>query len=267
MITQNDTDQLLDKARAGDEVALESLLKAVQPQIYRFSVQMCRQTEDAEDVLQDSMMALARSVRDFRGASSFSTWLYTVTRSFCIKKRRKRVNAPLREEPLHEQEGLASSAPSPQEQLESAEAWRQVKSAIETLEPKYREVLILRDVEGLRAAEVSEVVGITVSAVKSRLHRARADLRATLTAKTYKPRPGCPDIRVVFSKHLEGELSADICSTMEAHVADCGECNAECDGLRSALAVCSSAPCEVPQAVQERVQAALRSALQEDSSA
>ena len=89
---QNDSEaqMLLEQARFGDDAALERLLKAVQPQLYRFSMKMCRHTEDAEDVLQDSMMTLARSFRDFRGASSLSTWLFTVARSFCIKKRRKR---------------------------------------------------------------------------------------------------------------------------------------------------------------------------------
>lgn len=89
MNQESDTSQLLERARGGDAAALEALLRAVQPQLYRFSMKMCRHTEDAEDVLQDSMMTLARSFRDFRGASSLSTWLFTIARSFCIKKRRK----------------------------------------------------------------------------------------------------------------------------------------------------------------------------------
>ena len=98
----SDTSVLLERARRGDEAALEQLLSAVQPQLYRFSMKMCRHTEDAEDVLQDSMMTLARSFRDFRGASSLSTWLFTIARSFCIKKRRKSKFAPQREESLEQ---------------------------------------------------------------------------------------------------------------------------------------------------------------------
>jgi RNA polymerase sigma-70 factor, ECF subfamily len=267
MKQESHTLQLLERARGGDEVALEQLLSAVQPQLYRFSMKMCRHTEDAEDVLQESMITLARSFRDFRGASSLSTWLFTLARSFCIKKRRKSKFAPEREEsldqlPLAEQQGIRSTLPEPHEQAESAEIWQQVQAGIQLIEPAYREILLLRDIEGLRAKEVAEIVGISVPAVKSRLHRARAQLREHLTATPYRPQPGCPDIRKVFSEHLEGDLSPHVCSTMEAHVASCPICATECDGLKAALNACSTAPCEVPTTVQMRVKAALRQALE-----
>ena len=267
---EDDTLRLLEQARGGDIAALEALLGAVQPQLFRFSMKMCRHTEDAEDVLQDSMMTLARSFRDFRGASSLSTWLFTVARSFCIKKRRKSKFAPVREESLEQlapaqQSRIQSASPDPHEQVESAEIWRQVHTGIQRIEPAYREVLVLRDIEGLGAKEVAEIVGISVSAVKSRLHRARAQLREHLSVTPYRPKLGCPDIRKVFSEHLEGDLSPDICSSMESHVATCTVCAAECDGLRSALSACSAAPCEVPAALQQRVKEALRVVLEREA--
>jgi RNA polymerase sigma-70 factor (ECF subfamily) len=145
--------------------------------------------------------------------------------------------------------------------VESAEIWQQVHAAIQHIEPAYREILVLRDIEGLSAKEVAEIVSISVPAVKSRLHRARAQLREHLAATPYRPQPGCPDIRKVFSEHLEGDLSPDICSTMESHVANCPTCAAECDGLKAALNACSTSPCEIPEAVRHRVQIALRKAL------
>jgi RNA polymerase sigma-70 factor (ECF subfamily) len=263
---QTDNTVLLERARSGDDEALEALLQAVQPQLYRFSMKMCRHTEDAEDVLQDSMMTLARSFRDFRGASSLSTWLFTIARSLCIKQRRKSKFAPEQEESLeglssHQRGSIPSPTPSPHDHAESAEVWHQVQASIQTIDPAYREVLVLRDIEGLKATEVAEIVGISVSAVKSRLHRARAELRDTLSHRPYHQRPGCPDIRRVFSQHLEGDLSSDICSNMQAHVENCPHCAAECDGLKLALSACSSAPCEVPPDVQERVHEAIRQAL------
>jgi RNA polymerase sigma-70 factor (ECF subfamily) len=173
----------------------------------------------------------------------------------------------VREESLEQlapaqQSRIQSASPDPHEQVESAEIWRQVHTGIQRIEPAYREVLVLRDIEGLRAKEVAEIVGISVPAVKSRLHRARAELREQLAATPYRPQPGCPNIRKVFSQHLEGDLSPDICSTMEAHVANCPVCAAECDGLKAALNACSASPCDVPEAVQERVQEALRAALE-----
>lgn len=262
----NKQSQLLEQAREGDEAALEELLRLLQPQLYRFSMKMCRHTEDAEDVLQDSMLTLARSFKDFRGASSLSTWLYTIARSLCIKKRRKSKFAPAREESLDNlnpklRNTLASDSPSPESEAELSQTWRQVQAGIQRLEPDFREVLVLRDVEGLTAKEVAEVTDISVSAVKSRLHRARAELRQNLSSQSYAPKPGCPDIRMVFSQHLEGELSADICSTMQEHVDSCAQCAAECDGLKQALNACSSSPCEVPSEVQARVHQALRSVM------
>ncbi len=263
MNREKDLLKLLDLAKTGDDVALDALLREVQPQLFRFSMNMCRHREDAEDVLQDSMLSLARSFRDFRGASSISTWLYVIARNLCIKKRRKGKYEPSHEESLEHLRGgdfdqLRSSSPTPQESLESTEFWKQIQAGIKNLEPDYREVLVLRDIEGLRAKEVSDIIGISVAAVKSRLHRARADLRQNLANAPYRPNAGCPDIRRIFSEHLEGDLSPMVCSTMEAHVADCPACASECDGLKSALNACSSAPIEMSEQVKERVQTALR---------
>ena len=92
---QNETSHaLLERARLGDRQAIEELLARHQAQVYRFGLRMCRNPEDAEDVLQETLLAMARGVRDFRGASSISTWLYTIARSFCIKKRRTSKFAP-----------------------------------------------------------------------------------------------------------------------------------------------------------------------------
>jgi len=265
-MVKEDSARLLELAKNGDAEAMEALLKEFQPRIYRFGMKMCRHPEDAEDVLQDTMLTLARSVRDFRGESSLSTWLYTVTRSFCMKKRRKSKFAPKVEESL---EGLSPSAagalestePGPDVKAESNQAWGQVQKAIAGMEPEFREVLMLRDVEGLKAKEVAEIIGVSVAAVKSRLHRARAQLRSELVSPVVIP-SGCPDIRAVFSRHLEGDLSSGVCATMEAHVADCAFCAAECDGLKATLNICSTSQCEaVPEGIQRRVQSALRAAL------
>lgn len=257
---------LLDRARTGDAEALNSLLREVQPRLYRFSMKMCRHTEDAEDVLQDTMLTLARTFKDFRGASSLSTWLYSVARSICIKKRRKSKFAPSVEESLENMDPrdraeVSSPDRNPEEAATASEVWERVQIGIQKLAPLDREVLVLRDVEGLRAKAVAEITGSTVSAVKSRLHRARAELRESLTEHAYTVEPGCPDIRDVFSRYLEGEISADMCSSMEAHVAICSHCAAECSGLRSVLNACSTSPREVPSHVQASVQEALREAL------
>src|SRR5512140_1864895 len=92
--------QLLAAAQGGDPKALDELIQRHQRRVYRFGLKMCRDPEDAKDVLQDTLLAAARGIRDFRGASSVSTWLYTIARSFCIKRRRRSKFAPEQEESL-----------------------------------------------------------------------------------------------------------------------------------------------------------------------
>lgn len=269
MSNTSQADQLLERARSGDTQALEELLRVVQPQIYRFGMKMCRHPEDAEDVLQDTMLAVARSLRNFEGKSSMSTWLYSIARNSCVKKRRKSKFAPAEEESLERlqadtAEQIESTAADPRSEAESREAWEQVGTAIQKLDPEYREVLLLRDVEGLSAKEVAEVVGVSVAAVKSRLHRARGMLREVLapTPKDVELKPGCVDIRTIFSQYTEGDLSPDICTTMEAHVKTCARCAAECKGLNEALQICRTCPCDLPSDdTLARVDAALRSAI------
>jgi RNA polymerase sigma-70 factor (ECF subfamily) len=265
-------DTLLARARAGDRAALDELLSRHERRVYRFGLRLCRDPEDAKDVLQETLLAVARTVKDFRGASSVSTWLYTIARSFCIKKRRRSRFAPAEEESLAAREpgALARQVPDPARAPDESLAGRQVERALERaiarLEPMYRDVLVLRDVEGLSAPEVAEVMGITVEAVKSRLHRARVAVRAEVAPLLALPpegaapaAAGCPDVLDLFSRHAEGEISASLCAEMERHLAACPGCRARCDSLQRTLTLCMNAPLpEVPAAVQASVRAAIR---------
>ena len=264
-------EQLLAAARAGDTRALETLLERHEDQVYRFGLRMCRDREDAKDVLQDTLLAVARGVRDFRGASSLSTWLYTIARSFCIKRHRRSKFAPEAPRSLEtgaaaETKRLADPADAPDDALAGKQVERALDAAISSLDPMYREVLLLRDVEGLTAPEVAEVLGVTSQAVKSRLHRARLAVRERvaplLGIETDVPAaPGtCPDVLTMFSQHLEDEISADLCAQMERHLEGCARCRGACDSLRRTLALChdTRASETVPAAVQASVKTALR---------
>lgn len=263
---------LLQRARAGDRQAVEALLERHQAQIYRFSLKMCRDPEDAKDVLQETLLATARGVRDFRGASSFSTWLYTIARSFCIKRRRRRKLAPDEERSLDSEmiadgRQLTDPAQSPDDAVAGKEVERALDQAIRNLEPIYREVILLRDVEGLTAPEVAEVLGVSVQAVKSRLHRARLSVRAEVAPLLGVPTAGaatggCPDVLTLFSQHLEDEISADLCAEMERHLQACDRCRGACDSLKRTLALCRTAV-PVPTPVQASVKVALRDFLAE----
>jgi RNA polymerase sigma-70 factor (ECF subfamily) len=269
--------RLLAAAQAGDKQALEKLLEQHQAQVYRFGMTMCRDPEDAKDILQDTLLAMARTVRDFRVASSISTWLYTIARSFCIKKRRRSKFAPEAERSLDtdaasEVKSLAAPGKDPDEALARRQVERALEQAIAALDPMYREVLLLRDVEGLTAPEVAEVLGVSVQAVKTRLHRARLSVRERvaplLGVEPGPAAPGtCPDVLTMFSQHLEDEISAERCAEMERHLEGCARCRGACDSLKRTLAICRTVgpPGPVPPSVQASVRTALRTFLAENA--
>jgi RNA polymerase sigma-70 factor (ECF subfamily) len=210
--------------------------------VFAFGMKMCGDPDDAQEVAQDTLLSMVRSVRDFRGEASLSTWLYTVARSFCIKKRRRTKGAPAHHEPLDAaaREQAAGPAPSPEQTLLGRETRDAVAAALDQLEPEAREVVILRDLEGLTAPEVAQVTG---------------DAPA---------QPNCPDVLTMLSKKLEDEISPDLCAEMERHVDGCPHCKGLCDSLKRTLALCKSAPSPlVPRQVQESLRKAVQAALDE----
>jgi RNA polymerase sigma-70 factor (ECF subfamily) len=160
--------------------------------IYRFAHRLCGESETARDIVQETFLSAYRGFKDFRGDAQLSTWLYTIAAHACIRMRRKRKGAPDRELSLEEfiptsdgefrlqipVEGL-----SPEEALQNKELRRILDQAIGKLPPKYRVVLVLRDMEGLSAKEVGMILRLNERAVKSRLHRARLFVRRELSAK------------------------------------------------------------------------------------
>ena len=263
-------DELLAAARRGDASALETLLVRYQPHLYRFGLRMCGNVDDAGDVAQESLISMARSVRDFRGDSSVSSWLYTIARRFCIKKRRRSKFAPGREESLdapatNVAQHLTDPMPNPEQAAANRELATALTHAIDALGPSQREVLVLRDVEGLSAPEVARILGVSVDAVKSRLHRARAAIREELEPALGRPVIApprgalCPDVLTLFSQHLEGEIDPSVCATMEAHLAQCSQCRDACESLKRTLAICRQLPTpDVPASLAASVKAAIR---------
>jgi len=266
-----DDQKLLEAARAGDRRALEAFLEKYQARVLRFGLKMCRNSEDARDVAQETLLAAARGVGRFREASSASTWLYTIARSFCIKARRRGKYAPRRVISTDgEGRGLAERVPDerggPDRELEDRRLAEGLESAIASLDRKYREVLLLRDVEGLSATEVAEVTGLGVEAVKSRLHRARLHVRERLAPVLGRDAPGgrgCRNVVQLFSRHLEGEIDAATCAEMERHLAGCTRCRSSCRSLKRILGLCRGGAADVPADLQASVRAGVRAYLRQ----
>jgi RNA polymerase sigma-70 factor, ECF subfamily len=183
---------LVAASRDGDPAALEALVESHQDRVYSFAMRMCRNVEDAKDILQDTFLGVIRSIREFREESKFSTWLYRIAANACLKKRRRGVHDPTPEQelslddlmPRPDAEGRKPEIPDWSGDAERAllqgELSARMESAIDKLPRDYKIVLVLRDVEGLSAEETAQALGLSVPAVKSRLHRARVFVRREL---------------------------------------------------------------------------------------
>lgn len=256
---------LVERAKAGDREALERLLEQIAPLVHRFGLRMCRHEADAEDVLQDTLVSVADHLREFEGRASLASWVFMLARTACARRRRGVKNRP------HLPEEAAGERPAQEDSPEDAAGQAQLRAALEralsALSDEHREVLLLRDLEGLSASEVADSLGISVDAVKSRLHRARASLRNAIDAELERhappPGPGCPDVLTAFSRKLEGELGSADCEAMEKHLETCPACNASCSALRTALWVCrTQATGEVPAKIRERIQRAVHALIE-----
>ncbi len=263
------TDPVLEAAQRGDRRAMGTWLARHEDAIYRFALRMCRDEEAAKEVLQESLLAAAKNLGSFRGDAAPTTWLFTITRSFCGKQRRRRKGEPASYVPIDgdelQQRPLVDGARTPEASAEGRQLDQAITAAIDELEAPQRDVLVLRDVEGLSANEVAEVLGLTVEAVKSRLHRARVALRdrlAPLLEPGLAPSPACPDLVPLFSRHLEGDLEPTTCADMERHLAGCPRCKGACDALRRTLARCASGLGTVPEDVRLEVRRAVQNFLE-----
>lgn len=187
-----DERSLVAASKGGDPAALDALVRIHQDRVYGFAMRMCRNVEDAKDILQETFLGMVRSLREFREESKFSTWLYRIAANACLKKRRRGVHDPAPEQelsldelmPRPDAEGrkpeIADWSDDAERALLRGELSGRMEAAIDRLPKEYKIVLVLRDVEGLSAEETAQAVGLSVAAVKSRLHRARVFVRREL---------------------------------------------------------------------------------------
>lgn len=249
---------LLKNARAGDEAALSLLIDAYAPKILRFARKLCGGAADAEDVMQQTWLTAVDHINDFRGDSQFASWLYAIARSHCIKLRTRGAAAHPAESLEQVEQVVAPPEHQAPDQLASKNQLEMALDvAISTLDYGQREVLLLRDVEGLSASEVAAALGLSVDAVKSRLHRARKALRDQLSPwlEQSSPSPACPDVVDLLSRYQEGDITNEACHAMQAHVDGCPQCAERCHSLRAVLSACGDTP--VPTLSPE-LQAAVR---------
>src|SRR5260370_2123809 len=257
--------QLLEHAQGGDSRAIDELLAKHERQLFRYGLRMCGNEEDARDVLQETLLAAFQNVKRFRGDAQLSTWLYQIARNFCLRSRRRTLGEPERVEPLEKPEAAAvpSDQAQPDAQAHAREIGKLLQSAILTLSEPYREVLVLRDVEGLSAEDAARVIGIELGALKSRLHRARMDLREKLVqfmgqgGELASAAP-CPELADELAAYAWGEVAQATCARIEEHLKRCTRCSTACDALQRTVSFCRQIPRrEVPAPARAAVRAAL----------
>ena len=184
----DDKAQVLVRLKSGDRDAFAEIVEQHSPQIYNLSLRMMGDPAEAEEILQETFLQAFKHIGAFRGQSKLGTWLYRIaTNQALMRLRRKR--------PLYisldnqEEEGATDSSPHladwsvlPESEMLNREARAEMDKAIIALPEKLRVVFILRDLEGLSTAETAEALELSISAVKSRLMRARLNLRDQLAA-------------------------------------------------------------------------------------
>ena len=185
METLNDLG-LVEAIKKGDELAFQEIVGRYSQKVFNLAMRLTRNQEDAEEVLQDVFITVFNKIDSFEGKSQFSSWLYRVTANTAFMKLRRRKNkesVSFEDVSSSVKESWVGQTPD-----EASVDYMSIKhelrdlieSAVSRLPEEYRNIFVLRDIDGLSNEEVSEMVGLTVPAVKSRLHRARMLLRKKL---------------------------------------------------------------------------------------
>jgi RNA polymerase sigma-70 factor (ECF subfamily) len=183
-----DESDLVAKARQGDATAFNELVTRYERKIFRLAKHITQNDEDAEDVLQEAFLKAYEHLPDFHGQSKFYTWLVRIAVNESLMKLRKRKGdktVPL-DEPLDTGEDtvvreIAVWDENPEQQYSRDELGEILDQAVQGLRPAFRTVFVLRDIEELSTEETADSLGISIPAVKSRLLRARLQLREKLT--------------------------------------------------------------------------------------
>lgn len=186
--TQNCSDaELLERTAAGDHTAFTAFVEQHQDAVFRFLTNRTGSTADCEDALQETFLAAFRGCGSYRGEASARAWILGIARNVSRKMYRRRAGEPAGMESL-ELLGLRAGwgePPLPSSFLEGLVRRDTLEKAMRKLSPEEREILVLRELEGLSGEEAAEVLDLSLPAMKSRLHRARLRLAAALGGGTH----------------------------------------------------------------------------------
>lgn len=179
--------QLIADARKGDVAAFEALIGEHQKRIFSIAFRMAGNPEDAADMAQEVLIKIFKNLGKFQGNCKFSTWVYRVATNTCLDelKKLRRHTAYSLDQELETEEGsvaaeLADEAPTPEESTERRDLQRVVSEAIGMLSEDHKKAILLRDMQGFSYEEIANILQCSVGTVKSRINRARAQLKKIL---------------------------------------------------------------------------------------
>ncbi|MBM4176235.1 MAG: sigma-70 family RNA polymerase sigma factor [Ignavibacteria bacterium] len=180
--------ELIEKAKSGDKKSLSDLVTKYEKTVFSFAFKVCRNRDKAENTMQETFISVIKSLHQFDGNSKFSTWLYRIVVNHCLmlarsESRHSQFHSFDDDDTSIEEPAVEHWTDLPAEKVLNDELKTLMDNAIQKLGPEYRMVFLLRDVEGLSTQETADTLALSISAVKSRLHRARFFLRNEL--RTY----------------------------------------------------------------------------------
>jgi len=178
----------VQRLRANDDAAYDELVRVYNASIFHVAYRMLGDSGDASDVVQEIFLKVFRNINGFKGESSLKTWIFRIAFSEILnrlrwwKRRYRHATVSLDEDQNGNGHGyrLSDATPGPEQILQSKEQEQAIQQALKKLSSDHRSIIILRDIEGFSYGEIAEVLGVSIGTVKSRLARARADLKKSL---------------------------------------------------------------------------------------
>ncbi|MCK5737695.1 sigma-70 family RNA polymerase sigma factor [bacterium] len=178
--------QLIKAAINGDRKAQAKIVSDNEQMVYNLSLKLLGNPDDAENILQETFLKVLKSLDTFKGQSSLSTWIYRIATNYGLMhlRKKKRVFVPIEDYPIDQKQDYSNfykiNQKDPMKDALNSELKEKLDEAVEKLSPKFKTVFMLKDIEGLSLKEISDILDISLPAVKSNLHRARVFLRNEL---------------------------------------------------------------------------------------
>ena len=177
---------VIRRVQRGDTDAFEALVAAYEKNVFNVALQMTGNREDAQDMTQEAFLKAYSSLSSFRGDSKFSSWLYRIVSNVCLDFKRRQGRRPSSSLTMEDDEGeniqldIADESQSPEALLERKMTREAVRAGLQQLPDEQRQILLLREIQGLSYEEIGEAMGLEAGTVKSRIFRARKKLCAFL---------------------------------------------------------------------------------------